>query len=296
MSEVAPAGTEPARSAARKQFKLEYLVRRGDPPVAIACLAAHVDLPKLRLKDAMNKGAVWLTRAGRKPQRLRRVTAEVKPGDKLSLYYDSQVLAMQPIVPTLLHDYRHYSAWYKPAGLLVDGSRYGDHCTLERQVEKCFHNRPALLVHRLDREAAGVVLIAHSSAAAAKLGALFRERTMEKEYEIAVLGVPGAAGTRGHIDAPLDDKPARTDYEVLAMDSSGRGSKVRVHMLSGRYHQIRRHFAGIGYPVLGDPKYGMGNGDPRGMQLVAVRLVFDCPWTGERIVISVPQHANHDPA
>lgn len=287
MSDIAHSRLESV--AARRKFSIEFAVKRGDPTVAIACLAAHVDLPKLRLKDAMNKGAVWLARSGRKPQRLRRATTEVKPGDKFALHYDSQVLAMQPIVPTLLHDFHRYSAWYKPAGLLVDGSRFGDHCTLERQVEKHFHNRPALLVHRLDREASGVVLVAHSSSAAARLGALFRERAMEKEYEIAVLGDMGPAGTRGHIDTPLDGKPARTEYEVMGMDTSGHGGRVRVRMLSGRYHQIRRHFASVGHPVLGDPKYGTGNADARGMQLVATRLAFDCPWTGERVVISVPQ-------
>lgn len=264
-------------------------MRRGDPTVAIACLAAHVDLPKLRLKDAMNKGAVWLAHPGRKPQRLRRVTAEVKPGDRLSLYYDAQVLALQPIPPVLLHDYRRYSAWYKPPGLLVDGSRYGDHCTLERQVEKHFNNRPALLVHRLDREAAGVVLVAHSSAAAARLGELFRERQMEKEYLIEVLGAPAAVGERGSIDTPLDGKPSRTDYEVLAIDPARNNARLRVSMQTGRYHQIRRHFAGIGHPVLGDPKYGEGNSDPRGMQLVASRLAFNCPWSGEQVALSVDQ-------
>jgi tRNA pseudouridine32 synthase/23S rRNA pseudouridine746 synthase len=266
---------------------VEHTVSRGDPTVAIACLAALTDLPKLRLKDAMNKGAVWLARPGRRPQRLRRVTTELKPGDRLSLYYDPKVLALDPIPPRLLRDFTRYSAWYKPPGLLVDGSRFGDHCTLERQVEKHFHNRPALLVHRLDREASGIVLVAHSSSAAARLGALFRERAMQKEYEIEVLGVVGECGARGAIDTPLDGKPSRTEYEVLAVDVAAGRTRLRVNMLTGRYHQIRRHFADVGHPVLGDPRYGEGNADPRGLQLVATRLAFRCPWTGESVELVV---------
>jgi tRNA pseudouridine32 synthase/23S rRNA pseudouridine746 synthase len=276
-----PAGDE------RIQVTVEHTVRADDPLRALQCLAALTTLSNQRLKDAMNKGAVWLTRRGRRPQRLRRVTAELTPGDRIALYYDAGVLAMQPQLPTLLTDYKRYSAWYKPAGLLVDGSRYGDHCTLERQVEQHFGGRrQVFLVHRLDREAAGVMLVAHSSQSAARLGALFHDRRVEKYYEIEVRGQVGPAGATGRIDEPLDGKPAHTEYAVLAVDGDRDVSRLQVRIHTGRYHQIRRHFAGLGHPVMGDPKYGENNSDPRGMQLVASRLSFICPWSGQPVTVT----------
>jgi tRNA pseudouridine32 synthase/23S rRNA pseudouridine746 synthase len=267
----------------RRVVTLEHTVRRDDPLQALRCISRYTDLSHERLKDAMRKGALWLTRRGRKPHRLRRVTAELRPGDHLTLYYDSAVLAAAPPLPVLLQDCRRYSAWYKPAGLLVEGSRYGDHAALERLVELHFGNkRPVYLVHRLDREAAGVMVVAHTPQAAARLSALFRERDVEKVYEVEVRGDLRKHSERGVIDVPLDGKPSRTDFEVIAYDAARGVTKARVRMQTGRYHQIRRHFAHIGYAVMGDPKYGTGNSDPRGMQLVATLLGFTDPWTGER--------------
>lgn len=196
---------------------------------------------------------------------------------------------MQPLKPTLVADFRRYSAWFKPAGLLVDGSRYGDHCTLERQVEQYFGgNRRVFLVHRLDREAAGVMLVAHSSQAAARLGALFHDRKVGKYYRIEVRGRLAPAGATGRIDEPLDGKAARTEYTVLGVDAGREVSRLEVRIHTGRYHQIRRHFAASGHPVMGDPRYGEHNADPRGMQLVASRLSFVCPWSGQAVTVSAP--------
>lgn len=270
----------------RTTVTVEHKVRADDPPRALQCLAALTTLSSQRLKDAMNKGAVWLTRRGRRPQRLRRVTAELVPGDRIALFYDSAVLAMQPLKPSLIADYKRYSAWFKPAGLLVDGSRFGDHCTLERQVEQYFGGkRQVFLVHRLDREAAGVMLVAHSSQAAARLGALFHDRKVEKYYEIEVRGRLAPAGTAGRIDEPLDGKASHTEYTVLAVDADRDVSRLEVRIHTGRYHQIRRHFAAIGHPVMGDPRYGERNTDPRGMQLLASRLSFKCPWSGQPVTV-----------
>jgi len=278
-----------AEDAERTTVTVEHKVRADDPPRALQCLARLTTLSNQRLKDAMNKGAVWLTRRGRRPQRLRRVTAELIPGDRIALYYDAAVLAMQPLKPTPVADFRRYSAWFKPAGLLVDGSRYGDHCTLERQVEQYFGgNRQVFLVHRLDREAAGVMLVAHSSQAAARLGALFHDRKVGKYYRIEVRGRLAPAGATGRIDEPLDGKAARTEYTVLGVDAGREVSRLEVRIHTGRYHQIRRHFAASGHPVMGDPRYGEHNADPRGMQLVASRLSFVCPWSGQAVTVSAP--------
>ena len=251
-------------------------------------IAARAGLAKSRVKDAMCKGAVWLTgkRGGRK--RLRKATAQLRPGDVLELSYDPRLLAVKPPVAQCLHDGGQYSVWLKPAGLLSQGTDYGDHCSLVRQVEVHFWlKRPVLPVHRLDREAAGLMILAHSKAAAAKLSQLLQDNAIDKQYRVTVLGHP--IPEQGVIELPLDNKPAITCYALTSYDSAGNTSVVEVTLKTGRLHQIRRHFAMLGHPVLGDPKYGVGNKNTTGMELVAHRLTFRCPFTRKEVCISLDE-------
>lgn len=243
---------------------------------ALDALARVSELPKGRIKDAMNKGAVWLKR-GSRTKRLRRATLQLLPGDQLSLHYNPDVLALVPPEAALFADERQYSVWIKPPGLLAQGSQEGDHCSLLRQAELVL-KRDVFLVHRLDREAAGLMLIAHTPRAAAALSALFARQEADaaitKLYRIEVRGrVP----EQGEIALPLDGKAALSRYRRLAYAEGSDSSSVEVALVTGRKHQIRRHFADSGHPVLGDPAYGSNNKDPRGLQLVAVELEFICP-------------------
>ena len=248
---------------------------------ALAALASISGLPKLRIKDAMAKGAVWLGRGG-KTKRLRRATLALQPGDTLDLYYDPAVLALTPPEPTLLADERAWTVWVKPAGLLAQGSRSGDHCALLRLAEQRLQ-RDSYLVHRLDREAAGLMLLAHTGKAAAAFSALFanaRKAGIEKGYRVEVAGALDAAN--GTIEQPLDGKDALTHYTRQAYRAERDSSLAEVMLVTGRKHQIRRHFAALGHPVLGDPRYGREHPDPRGLQLFAVRLAFTCPLKRKR--------------
>ncbi|NQD35521.1 RNA pseudouridine synthase [Permianibacter sp. IMCC34836] len=256
----------------------EFQIHITEPgQIAVDVLAARSGLPKARIKDAMAKGAVWLKQRG-KEKRLRRVSTELLPGDTISLYYDARLLALTPPTPIKLADETQYSVWLKPAGVLAQGTREGDHCAMLRLAELAL-NRQAFLVHRLDREASGLMLIAHTGKAAAALSALFAEHTagasvIEKRYRVEVRGeLPSA----GQIDQPLDGKAASTRFTRLSFDAERQCSIAEVVIDSGRKHQIRRHLAGIGHPVLGDPQYGEHNADPRGLQLFAVQLKFVCP-------------------
>jgi len=263
----------------RVRFETEITVPdNGDH--APELLARTCGLSKSRVKDAMQKGAVWRIRGARKPERLRRATAPLSRGDRLQFFYDSEILDRVPLLAELVADCRRYSLWHKPPGLLVEGSRYGDHATLLRQVESHFTPpRRVWLVHRLDLEASGLIVIAHTPQAAARLSALFRERVVDKRYLIEIAGVPGPPGATGRLDFALDGRAAVTDYRVVDTDAAGRFSRVEVSMRSGRYHQIRRHFALAGHPVLGDPKYGRGAPHPAGMRLAATSIAFEDPWT-----------------
>ena len=244
------------------------------PTKAVDFLAEHSGLPKLRIKDAMAKGAVLLRRKS-KAQRLRRVTAELLKGDQLEFHYDEAILARTPEAPSMVADFKQYSVWFKPSGVLAQGNEFGDHCALLRLVEVAL-NRPVFLVHRLDREAQGLTLIAHTGKAAAQLSALFQTQAMEKWYRIEALGkVPELGAWKNKIDG----KAAVSHFHRLSFDAQKNVSVVDVRIEHGRKHQIRRHFSAAGYPILGDPRYGEGNADARGMQLMAYRLAFTCPMT-----------------
>ncbi|HEY0962296.1 MAG TPA: pseudouridine synthase [Pseudomonadales bacterium] len=255
------------------------LTHSGDSIAATDALAGISGLPKGRVKDAMAKGAVTLTRAG-KVKRLRRATFALLPGDKLDLWFDAEVLARVPPPPALVADEKQYSLWFKPAGLLAQGTREGDHCALLRIAEVQLQ-RDVFLVHRLDREAAGLMLIAHTPKAAAALSALFAAQDsgarIRKLYRVEVKGL---APERGEIAEPLDGKAALTRYTRVAFDEARNSSTLDVELITGRKHQIRRHFAHSGLPVLGDPLYGDNNRDARGLQLFAVALDFTCPLSG----------------
>jgi tRNA pseudouridine32 synthase/23S rRNA pseudouridine746 synthase len=267
-------------------FSMRITVAPEDAGTACALIAARAGLAKSRVKDAMCKGAVWLTgkRGGRK--RLRKATAQPGPGDILDLFYDARLLAIKPPVAQCLHDAGQYSVWLKPAGLLAQGTDYGDHCSLVRQVEVHFRmKRPVLPVHRLDREAAGLMILAHTKAAAAKLSKLLQDNGIDKQYRVTVLG--RLSPEEGVIELPLDNKPALTRYTLTAYDPASDTSVAEVTLKTGRLHQIRRHFALLGHPVLGDPRYGQGNKNSTGMELVAHRLVFRCPITRKEVRISL---------
>ncbi len=253
-------------------------VAAGDPETAVGALAAYSGLPKARIKEAMVKGAVWL-KTGRGPRRrIRRATRAIHPGDTLMLFYDADLLALTPPEARCLVNPGPYSVWYKPAGMLSQGTEFGDHCSLLRQAER--HLRPVrpYLVHRLDREAAGLMLMAHHRRAAARLSALFQNHRIDKRYHTVVRGRLSQYAAEGVIDLPLDGKTACTGFRATGYDAATDTTTVEIRLTTGRRHQIRRHLAMIGYPVMGDPRYGEHNRDASGMRLTAVEIAFDCPW------------------
>ncbi len=245
------------------------------PGKAIDVIAADTGLPKARIKHAMNCGAVWLTRKGQSQKRLRRATASLIAGDIIDVYYDATILGRKPVPAPCIADEQRYSVWFKPAGVLTQGSRYGDHCSLSRQAEQHWNPpRPVFVVHRLDREAQGLVLLAHDRQAAAKLSALFVNHAITKTYRITVAG---KTPERCDITEPVDGKEACTRFIRDAYDAISDTSTLTVTLVTGRKHQIRKHFAGMGYAVLGDPRYG-GRPCEQGLQLEAISLAFDSPF------------------
>ncbi len=252
-------------------------------------LAARSGLSKGKVKDAMNKGAVWLKKKKGGMRRLRRASAALKKGDHIELRYDQKILSVKSLSADCLSDRGGYSVWHKPSGMMAQGTIYGDHCSLMRHAELFFRpQREVFLVHRLDRETSGIMLIAHSRQVAAKLSELFQKNLMTKKYRADVLGDIGKKGRKGTIEFPLDGKSAITEYQTVSFNPETYTSTVDVVIMTGRLHQIRRHFDMIGHPVMGDPRYGKGNKNVEGLKLTAVSLRFRCPITGKEVEFSVP--------
>lgn len=270
-------------------FIKKATVQKGDPLIAADFLVAASGLSKTKVKDAMNKGAVWIKRTKGKLNRLRTATASLRPGDQLELYYDPELLAKKPPVAHRLADRQQYSIWLKPAGLLAQGTMYGDHCSLMRQADLFFGlQREIFLVHRLDREATGLMVLAHSSQAAAAFSEIFRNNQIIKKYRTEVRGDIRKKAPQGTIDLPLDSKPAVTEYEVESYNEQTDTSLVSVIIKTGRLHQIRRHFDMIGFPIIGDPRYGTDNKNASGMRLEAVSLSFRCPFLKKEVEYKIP--------
>ncbi len=239
-------------------------------------LAEAACLPVSDVKRAMKKGAVWLTRQGTH-KRIRRADTTIKLGDQLGLYYNEAVLSKQVDDCILLHDKQHYSIWFKPAGVLSQGSLWGDHTTINRFVEGYFTpSRPAFIVSRLDKSASGLMIIAHGRKAAAKLSALFEDKKIEKIYCAIVEGEAQHLNAL-FIDEPIDDKPAQSI--VTCLQSVAGRSLVQVDIKTGRKHQIRKHLALINFPIVGDRLHGLASKGDIDLQLRCSTLRFISPFT-----------------
>ena len=161
--------------------------------------------------------------------------------------------------------------------------------------------RPGI-VHRLDKDTSGLLLVAKDDKTHAALSADLSARRMEKHYYAVVAGV--MKEREGAVDAPIGrsrtdrkkmavdpaGRPARTEWRVLRQD--GDRALLDIHLITGRTHQIRVHMSSIHHPVLGDPIYGH-KGMPKAPRLMlhAYSLAFTHPATGERMTFTAEPDA-----
>jgi 23S rRNA pseudouridine955/2504/2580 synthase len=197
----------------------------------------------------------------------------------------------------------------KPPGLATQGgTKTRDH--LDRLLDGLADDgaRPKL-VHRLDKDTSGAILVARSARAAGFFSKAFSGRTARKVYWALVVGVPSA--DEGLIDAPLAKQPgtggekmhideehglpAKTRWRVI--DRAGnRAAWVELQPLTGRTHQLRAHMTAIGHPIVGDGKYGgqdafLTGGLSRKLHLHARRLKIDSPAGGAiDVTADLPEH------
>lgn len=243
--------------------------------------ADGLSLSRQGIKQIMQKGCVWLE-TDSYTQRLRRAKKALKQGNTLHCYYDEDVLRSIPPVATLISDEGEYSLWNKPSGMLSQGSKWGDHCTIYRWAEKHLTpERAGFIVHRLDRAASGLIIIAHKKKIAAQFSTMFKNKEIEKHYSVKVKGnfsqFSHFNATVTTIDEMLDGKNAVSHIFFIRYDESTDVSLLDVVIETGRKHQIRKHLSGAGYEVIGDRLYGSTVNPQIDLQLMAVSLQFKCP-------------------
>lgn len=291
-------------SSSRQQF---HVAVTAPDSSAVELLAAASGFSKQQLKKLMQSGAVWLTQ-GKQTKRLRRAKKALPAGTELHLYYDQKVQQAEIVEPQLLADEGDYSVWVKACGMMSQGSKWGDQGTIARWAEQHLQpQRPAFIVHRLDRATRGLILVAHSKKAVRALTAMFESRQLKKRYRAKVLGDHSCRAQPETITEPIDGRHAVSHVSCVAVDCLGHCSIVDIDIETGRKHQIRRHLAGVGLPIIGDRLYGAGEGAGKGvsevlvdqpeqrqqrdqseykqekqdLQLAATHLAFVCPLTGQ---------------
>ncbi len=149
--------------------------------------------------------------------------------------------------------------------------------------------RVSFVVHRLDRAANGIIIIAHEKNAAAALSKLFQERQVEKHYQIWVHGKFDEIATSQNpikVDLDIDERSAVSYFSLLKYDDAKDWSLLEVTIDTGRKHQIRRHSASLGFPVVGDRLHGNSD-DKEDLQLTAYYLSFKCPYTHKQKVFDL---------
>ena len=239
----------------------------------------------------------------------RRVTEKLQPGDLLEILVEEEGKSSSQLIPaegmvSVLYEDEDLMVVDKTAGILVhpSGGHYQD--TLANQLMGYFQKRgetPVLRsIGRLDKDTSGAVLFAKTKLSAARLS---KERELgryEKEYlalaegyfgensgevHIPVSQVPGSHPIRMKTD-PENGKEAHTYWKLEKQFPEA--ALLRIHITTGRTHQIRVHMAGIGHPLLGDPLYGKDCRDFSRAALHAHVLHLTHPVTGERLVIESP--------
>ncbi|HEV8232111.1 MAG TPA: RluA family pseudouridine synthase [Thermoanaerobaculia bacterium] len=290
--------------------------------------AACSDLSRSRIQKLIAAGAVRLAGSRAKPSHVVRVGEEIEvevPDPRKT------AIEAEEIPLSILYEDEHLLAIDKPPGLVVHPSPGHDSGTL---VNALLHHvrdlagiggelRPGI-VHRLDRDTSGVLLVAKSGRAHASLSRQMKKRMLTKEYLALVGGLPKVQ--KGEVALPIGRDPrdrkkmrafrpvdaappgtreSRTLYEIEREWPALGLTLLRCRLVTGRTHQIRVHLAAAGLPVVGDPVYGRPRYDrvrdadlrrrlaefPR-QALHAERIVFSHPATNEEIEIVAPMPAD----
>lgn len=274
--------------------RLDAFLARRLPQLSRAHVQRLIAADRVRVDDASVKASLRLTPGAR-------VLVEIPPPQPLSL-------AAEPIPLAVIYEDGDLLVIDKPAGMTVHP---GPGHTSATVVNAALAHCPDLagidgtirpgIVHRLDKDTSGLLMIAKNDTAQRSLSAQLAARTVRKEYLSLVCGRPPDHGV---IDAPIgrhrslrkqmaivaEGRPARTFFRTLG--AVGADTLMLARLESGRTHQIRVHFAAAGYPVLGDPVYGTRSELIGRQFLHAWRLGFQHPRSDALLELEAPLPAD----
>ncbi len=315
-----------ARSMPQKQLSsepVELVVDAGESGVRLDVFLAHhfPEYSRVHLRRAITAGGVTIGERGGKP------SYRLKPGERVRIVLPEiprEAPRPEEIPLDVLYVDEHLVVVNKPPGMVVHPARGHWSGTLASALQFHFGSslsssggptRPGI-VHRLDRDTSGAILVARNDQVHSQLGIQFQSRTIEKEYFAITAGVPNrdrdvidrAIGAHPHIREMMairtdgsTTREAQTFYEVAERFDGF--AAVRAHPKTGRTHQIRVHLCHIGCPVLCDRQYGGRSQITRGeirrqaddhevlldrQALHAMRLKFTHPATGKPMEIEAP--------
>ena len=271
------------------------------------------DLSRSRLQDLIRAGHVRLDGRASKPSHKLAtgavVTIEVPPAVPVTL-------AAEPIPLAVIYEDADIIVLNKPAGLVVHpAAGHASGTLVNALLAHCSdlagiggERRPGL-VHRLDRDTTGVMVVAKNEAAMHGLVNQFKNRRVKKEYLALVWGLPRPAAGRVETligrsrhnrkkmsATPATGRPAITLYETVGI--FGEAALLSVRIETGRTHQIRVHMAHLGHPIVGDTQYGRARqnvlpGPVPGRQMLhAARLGVTHPRTGAPMIFEAPLPAD----
>lgn len=257
-------------------------VRLSDYGIGIfeACMT------KSALKKALKKG--WIQVDG-KPGT---TAIWIKGGEAITLNIpDSPKPKKELIFPLkVIYEDEYLAVVHKPAGILVSGNGFMNIVNaLPQNLQKSTLSDACApqTIHRLDYATTGVLLVGKTKSAIIKLSQAFQEKQVQKTYYAITIGT---IQSQGVITTEIDGKPAETHFTMMDSVPSprfGQLNLVKLDPKTGRRHQIRKHIAGIGNPILGDKDYGKEglilNG--KGMYLHAYSLRFQHPESKKEMVM-----------
>ncbi|HSY94956.1 MAG TPA: 23S rRNA pseudouridine(1911/1915/1917) synthase RluD [Steroidobacteraceae bacterium] len=266
---------------------------------------------RTRIKGWIEDGAVRVDRRACKPRDIVEAGSQVRVQTMPAEAARPEILP-EAIALRLVHQDRDVLVIDKPAGLVVHPGAGNPQHTLQNALLGFDPKLAALpragLIHRLDKDTSGLLVVARTPEAQTSLSRQLEARTMAREYVAACVGVMTGGGT---VDEPIgrhrgdrlrmairvSGRPAVTHYRVLERFRAH--TYLSVKLETGRTHQIRLHLSHIKYPIVGDPVYGGRFGLPRGatpvlidalrgfkrQALHAATLGFDHPRSGERLIL-----------
>ena len=284
---------------------MEHALKTGDDSHGVRLdkfLALKLtSLSRNKLHELIAKGQVFVNSKAQKP------SFKLKGNEEIRVLEDAPSVGILPCDLDIKIIYEDDSVIVvdKPYGVTVHPANKNMHNTLVnalvgkgKALSQVDPNRPGV-VHRLDKETSGLMVLACTNEAHYNLVNQFRERKVNKIYQAMVWGVLPQDTMR--VDMPLGrdkanrtkmkigfigSKDARTDIKVLKRFEDSTYVELKIH--TGRMHQIRVHMKFLGYPVVGDLKYGLRKSEYKEMLLHAVKLGFSHPETGKYLEFTSP--------